>query len=244
MKTEPTCLPQVGSFFIGVSMNGWIKFHKKTIENEMWRNDRTAWHIFEGLLMIVKTETGSWSGGRLQMSQLFGIKDTTIYKALLRLQKANMVTLSSNNKFSTIHICNWKKYQAVSNNASNNKVTTKGQQSNTLKRNKETRNKESSKELAKAEYGKPEINEMFEYWKSCMGYEISSKVADNRKACYNLYRKHGDETLRRLIGGVAVASEDKYAPRISDFIQLQAKLNELLAWGKKQGTSTKKGLKL
>lgn len=139
MKTEPTCLPQVGSFFIGVSMNGWIKFHKKTIENEMWRNDRTAWHIFEGLLMIVKTETGSWSGGRLQMSQLFGIKDTTIYKALLRLQKANMVTLSSNNKFSTIHICNWKKYQAVSNNASNNKVTTKGQQSNTLKRNKETK---------------------------------------------------------------------------------------------------------
>lgn len=127
-------------------MNGWIKLHKQSIENDIWQKDLVAWHIFEGLLMLCDTKSGTWAGGRFQLAQLLSIKPTTIYKALLRLQKAQMVTLSSNNKYTTISICKWKEYQGAGNTSGNNKVTTKGQQSNTLKRNKEIRYKEVSKD--------------------------------------------------------------------------------------------------
>ena len=81
-------------------------------------------------------------------------------------------------------------------------------------------------------YGNPEINEMFEYWHKTIGYEIQSKRQANRNACNNLIKKHTAEGLRRLIQGVALAHQDKYAPRIADFIGLQAKTNELIVWGK------------
>lgn len=222
--------------------NGWIKLHKKIIDNEVWQHDLVAWHVFEGLLAIADIETGDWSGGRFQLSELLSIKPTTIYKALKRLEKAKMVTLSSNNKYTTIHICKWRDYQgngnSTGNTSSNNKVTTKGQQSNTLIRtkNKELRNMTTS-------YGKPEINDMFDYWQETTGLPITAKVKLNRNACNNLIKKHGEENLKRLIEGVSQAQGDQYAPRIANFVQLQSKVDDLILWGKKKGTN-KIGVKL
>jgi hypothetical protein len=81
-------------------------------------------------------------------------------------------------------------------------------------------------------YGKPEINDLFEYWTLTTGYPISSKVQMNRNAANNLFKKHGDKGVRKLIDGVNMAQQDKFAPRIGDFVDLQANLNKLLAWGK------------
>lgn len=86
-------------------------------------------------------------------------------------------------------------------------------------------------------YGKSEINEVFAFWKETVGYEISAKSQANRYACSNLIKKHGVHGLKQLIRGVALTQSDKFAPRISDFSQLQAKLNELLAWGRRQSTT-------
>lgn len=83
-------------------------------------------------------------------------------------------------------------------------------------------------------YGKPEINEMFLYWEEKTGVGIVSNVKRNRNACNSLFNKYGDEKLRQLIDGVALANEDQYAPRIADFTDLQGKLNQLLAWGKRR----------
>jgi hypothetical protein len=90
--------------------------------------------------------------------------------------------------------------------------------------------------MAKAE--NPEISDMFVYWQETTGIPISARIKQNRFACSNLLKKHGADGLRRLIGGVAQSQDDQYAPRISDFTQLQAKLSDLLVWGKKL---TKKG---
>lgn len=91
-------------------------------------------------------------------------------------------------------------------------------------------------------YGKPEINDCFLKWKEIVGYPITSKTAANRNACNNLIRKHTVEGVERLIIGVAKSQEDKFAPRISDFITLQAKQNDLLAWGKRKLTGEVKGV--
>ena len=93
----------------------------------------------------------------------------------------------------------------------------------------------TNKELAKAEvYGNQEINGLFTYWKQTVGYEISGRKQQNRNACSNLIRKHGVDTTKRLINGVAQCNSDKYAPRISDFTELQSKMSALLAWGNRK----------
>lgn len=89
---------------------------------------------------------------------------------------------------------------------------------------------------------KPEINELFSLWNELVGYEIDSNKQKNRYACNNLLKKHGKDKLSQLLRGVALSQSDKYAPRISDFVSLQSKLSELLAWGKRQSTTNVKGV--
>ena len=101
-------------------------------------------------------------------------------------------------------------------------------------------------ELAKAEkqigekevYGNENINKKFDEWEQIIGYPITSRIQANKRACWNLYRKHGNEGLKKLLNGVKMAQQDTYAPRISDFVDLQSKLNQLLLWGTKIGKPT------
>lgn len=83
-------------------------------------------------------------------------------------------------------------------------------------------------------YGKPEINELFEFWAQEVGYNIESRVKQNRAAASNLLKKHGKDKLHQLIRGVALTQSDQYAPHIADFAQLQQKVNDLLVWGRKK----------
>lgn len=211
---------------------GWVKLHRQVLTNEIFRHDRTAWHVFQVLLLVCDKKTGKWSGGRFQLADLCNENPATTYKALKRLEKAKMVTLSSNTKYTTIYICKWSDFQEAGNTKreqrSNNGVTT-GEHSN---------KKENKNNISKDILGKPEINELFDYWTEKTGIPISSKIQMNRNACNNLLKKNGMENTKRLIDGVALAQSDKYAPGIADFIQLQSKLSELLVWGKKNTKKT------
>lgn len=88
-------------------------------------------------------------------------------------------------------------------------------------------------------YGSTDINEMFEYWHKTVGYKLESNRQRNRNACNNLIKKHTVDGLQRLVQGVALANQDRYAPSIADFIGLQAKTNELIAWGKRSSSTNK-----
>jgi hypothetical protein len=93
-------------------------------------------------------------------------------------------------------------------------------------------------------YGKPEINELFEYWGHKTGVAIQGRRQANRNACSNLYKKYGADKLKQLIDGVALAQADRFAPRIADFTDLQAKLNQLLTWGKAKQNNQKGTIKV
>lgn len=217
--------------------NGWIKLHINALDNDIWRNDRTAWHIFEYLLLeaYYGKPQGTVSTSRYKIGNMCSVNNNTVYSALSRLEKAKMITIRATNKKTIINICNWTKYQTNVNQSVNNKSTTNQQQINTLNKNIDIRNSTTY-------YGKPEINELFDYWKANTGIEITSRVRPNRNACSNLIKKHGVDTVKRLVDGVVLAQAEKYAPSISDFVDLQQKLNALLVWGKKQ--SSKRGVKI
>lgn len=118
--------------------DSWIKIYRKLSEHEIMR-DPTALQIFVFLLLIADYKTGKAITGRFWASELLGIKPRTFHKGQKRLQeKYDLVTLSSDNKKTTIFINNWEKYQNSSDTYDDNKVTTKGQQSDT---NQELRNK-------------------------------------------------------------------------------------------------------
>ena len=99
--------------------------------------------------------------------------------------------------------------------------------------------------LAKAEvFGKPELNDLFKYWELKTGVPIASKRQPNRNACNNLFKRYGLAGMEKLIDGVALCQADKYGPRIADFCDLQAKLTQLLTWGKANQTNQKRTIKI
>ena len=91
--------------------------------------------------------------------------------------------------------------------------------------------------MAKPVYGDPNINALFDYWELTVGYALISNKQKNRNACNNLLKRIGEDKVKQLIDGVAMSQEDRYAPRIADFAQLQLKLNDLLEWGKRRNKS-------
>ena len=96
----------------------------------------------------------------------------------------------------------------------------------------ETVNESNSQKATKPTYGNSDINGMFDFWQTQVGTPIISREKSNRRACYNLLRnKHiGEEKLRHAVEFVGKIKEDRFAPRISDFVDLQGKFNELCAY--------------
>lgn len=124
--------------------NGWVKLHRKLLNNKLLYKDINCYVLFTRLLLVVDSRSGTYTTGRFMLSELTGQKPATVYKTLKRLEKEKMLSVTSNNKFSTITICNWHDYQSLSNN----KVTTKEQPSN-------TKQEIRSKNIYKREFEKP-----------------------------------------------------------------------------------------
>ena len=136
--------------------DGWIKLHRKLMENPIFLNPNLlqifiycllkANHkdnemIWNDELMTVKT--GSFITGRLQMAKDLKQKDSALYKRLQLLTKLGYIELKSNNKFTLLTIVKYKSYQVSESKEeqqSNNKVTTKEQQSNTNNNDKNEKN--------------------------------------------------------------------------------------------------------
>lgn len=93
-------------------------------------------------------------------------------------------------------------------------------------------------EVSPETYGKAEINQLFETWEQTTGLPITSNRTKNRYACNNLIGKYGVDGVEKLIRVVEKAQTDRYAPRVADFCDLQAKLNQLLVWAKGKAHSS------
>lgn len=134
--------------------NGWLKLHRKLQESPIWQ-DPNAWRVFEWLLMNVDYQTGVGTFGRNQIAQGTGLKPNTAYKVTTRLhEKYQVLSLQSNNKFTTISVLNWAKYQHDEKPVTgtvkvSSHVTSK--KSNTIKEYKELKNKELKKESIEKE---------------------------------------------------------------------------------------------
>lgn len=122
-------------------MEGWIKWYRQSIDNEIWRNDRTAWQVFEYFLAIADYKTGQVNRAYSTISEFLGIPKSTLHKAIKRLKKAKMVNDLVNDKYTIFTIENWHKYQN-GEQVGERKVNAKGTQSEHIQevKNKELKN--------------------------------------------------------------------------------------------------------
>ena len=131
-----------------MSMNGFIKLHRKILEWG-WYDDPNTKIVFLHLLLTANYAESSYKGidlkpgqtvtGRKALSEALGISEQEVRTALNHLKSTNEITIKSTNKFSVVTIVNWESYQCVgdestnevTDNLTNNQPTT-NQQSTTL----------------------------------------------------------------------------------------------------------------
>jgi hypothetical protein len=188
-------------------MDGWIKLHRKLLDNCIAKKPAylSLWVIL--LLMAQhKESTFIWNNkkqvlkkgqlitGRKSLSKRTGIAESQIYKILNFFEMEQQIEQQKTNKFTLITIVNWNAYQQeeqVTEQQGNNKVTTKRQQSNTYKNVKNVKNDKNiiTKVITSKSYGNSKINEVINYFELKLGYKLDRTIKSNRYACNNLIRK-------------------------------------------------------
>lgn len=206
--------------------NTYVKLYRSLLDHDTLSNDNTALIVFVKLLLKVNRHTGSLITGRFKLAAMTNLKPSTCWGALRRLETDSIVTLSPTGRYTTIHICNWHDYQTADRAKTDSKPTPSRAPTDTITR---TKNKNNIITPATAD-----VVALFSYWKEQTGVEIASKIPTNQKTCQGLIDVHGMETMKGLIRSVKQAQASKYAPRISDFVQLNARLTELVTWCKIQ----------
>lgn len=174
-------------------------------------------------------------------AKFLGISTITVKRSKIKLEKLGLITVLED----TGH---GKKYQpnlnALLNSPQNAPQPTETEKTN----NQPTKAKSTQcaqtagqiqqvKAEAPQQYGNADINWCFDEWERTIGTPIAERVRQNRYACNNLLKKQisqtlpkGKDTITSLILLVRESKKDRYAPRIADFEDLQAKMNALLDW--------------
>lgn len=103
---------------------GWVKLHRKTLENVELMNDERAFNVFMKLLMLANSKGQVAESGR-DLSRLVSTKYTTLYKVLNRLEMYGCISKQSGKQsYTLISICKWNEYQSVSKHYGKQPVST------------------------------------------------------------------------------------------------------------------------
>lgn len=148
-------------------MEGWIKIHRKMLDNPIIGKDSdylsvwiylllNATHkeipaLFKGKRITLKQ--GQLITGRKSMSDKLKISESKIYRIINEFKSEQQIEQQTSNKNSLITILNWDRYQQneqQNETQMNNKWTTTEQQVNTNKNVKNVKNERNNNIYAKA----------------------------------------------------------------------------------------------
>ena len=124
----------------------WIKLYRKLLQSPIFENEKAlkiwvwcllkATHTDRNQLVgqqIVELKKGQFIFGRKKASEELKMTESIIYKYIKLLEKLEMISMESNNKFSVVTVEKWENYQ-LEDLKSNNKVTTTFSKSNSKSR--------------------------------------------------------------------------------------------------------------
>jgi hypothetical protein len=203
--------------------NGWIKLHRKVLDNPYMRKPayRSVW--IEVLLMAthdnhdvlfkgkrITLAPGQFTCGRDQLSKKTGVPPSTCNRILKKFKSEQMIEHQSSNDCSLITVNNWTRYQGSEQQSEqrvNNEWTTSEHPVNTKqegKNEKNERKKKTTKVVSEpAQYGNPKVNSMLEALRRVSGRDdFKESVKIQRQYANHMVhlidRVGKDEFLRRL----------------------------------------------
>jgi hypothetical protein len=182
----------------------YIKLFRKLKDHEVF-SDEKALRIFIWILLTVDYKTGKMKSGRFWAAERLDMKPRTYHKVLTeRLEKRyKLVTLFSDNKKTVISVNKWHEYQGDSDTTSDNKVTTKGQQSDTTQ---EVKNKRSINNINRRNAN---VDGLLKRFEEIVGHPPTDKKP--RYEAYNLSRR-----INKLIKELKVIGKEVEFEKVAD----------------------------
>lgn len=107
---------QISAHIIPTNMKddqGWIKLHRKVLENDIFRYDDIAWKVFMYLLLRADRKTGTVKSAYSTIAMYLDVSKSTIHRSISRLKKAKMVNDLRNDRYTLFTICKWSEYQGA-----------------------------------------------------------------------------------------------------------------------------------
>jgi hypothetical protein len=103
-------------------MKGWIKLHRKILDNGVFADAELLkvfiWCILKANISIdeknvydAKIKQGQFLTGRISASEELYIKPSTVHNRLKKLQRMGYIKLKSTNKYTIITVLKYKQYQ-------------------------------------------------------------------------------------------------------------------------------------
>lgn len=202
---------------------GWIKLHRKILDNQIAAKPMYAWlwvtlllmanhedkkFIFNCKSQIVKR--GQVLTGREKLSTQTGISATTVENILRYLEKEGQIGQQKTNKFRLITLNNYDTYQEIGQQK-DSKVTANGQQTDTNKNVKNDKNVKKISSNAKPPEGDvvddllkngQGIQHEFQY----VGLEIFEKMgapSNKRGECMRIAKELGSELCYEAMSWVS-----------------------------------------
>lgn len=115
----------------------WIKLYRNLLYSPIFENEKglkiwiwcllKATHIDRNQLVgqqIVELKKGQFVFGRKKASEELKMTESVIYKYIKLLEKLEMISMESNNKFSVVTVEKWGDYQLEDLKSSNKRTTT------------------------------------------------------------------------------------------------------------------------
>lgn len=190
--------------------NGWVKLYRKLATNDVMY-DQKALQVFVWLLLHVDKKTGEFRTGRFIIAGSLKLNPNTVYNVLQRLEKKYLIINNkTNNKYSTISLLNWAKYQVpplLSTQAVNNKSTTNQQQINTIQEVR-IENREITKVIVKQ--GNEDINQLVEYFKQRMEIPKEDCSIKQSRQYWHLLLKESKSGIEGVKWLIDLAKTDEF----------------------------------
>lgn len=186
---------------------GWIKLHRKLLENPLMKKPTWAWlwvvlllkanhkenkMIWNNNVIIIKE--GQFITGRKELSKDSGIPESTIENILNYLENQQQIQQQKESKYRLITIVNWKLHQS-SDTQSDNKPTTKQQQADTNKNDNKDKNEKKDTETSSGDINV--LIKMFE--KLNPASKKFYGITTQRKACASLIETYGFERVCMVV---------------------------------------------
>lgn len=236
-------------------MNGWIKLHRKLLDNPTLRRPayRALWieillradHSGNAKVMFrgqsVALKPGQFTAGAYQLAEATGVPRGTVERVLARFASEEMIEEQKSNKCTLITVLKWSQYQIheeQNEEPVRNKRGTSEEQVRTKQEAKNERMKESDPILATpsavAEKVPNPINEILEMFQMKVNPTINYGNSTQRGAVEYLLKLMGKEKLSRMIDFVESIKSEEFAPTITTPYQLKEKLAALTSYYQKK----------